>query len=393
MIPLQFEPRFDADMTPRIEPGTVRVLRAPSLTVEDQLAWSHLSKIACADSIFSASWFMQSVLANFDVEHNYRLFVVQGDDGDWDGVFIAARVTQLGRIPLAHLKNMLDANQFLGVPLVRPGAEYRFWVKLCDALDTAKLGCTAIRFSEMPADHRVTQSLLAYCQDSGRGIEMLASKERALWTPDGSSDFNWSDNLSAKQARRFASLERQFTEQLGLIELHTVNNSAELDRWISEFLALELAGWKGREGSALSSNSATAVHFRFVVKTGFEAGKLRALALRANDQPVAMSSYFLDGQHAFGFKAAYDESFAKFAPGMLLKKAIMELHQATLGLCFDSCSDPDAHAINKLWPNRRPIHDYLVSIGNVFDRGQFKAAIAARGLWHRLKALKPPSPF
>lgn len=393
MIPLQFEPAFDAAATPQLQAGDVRVLRVTELSVEDHLAWSNLSNLACADSIFAASWFMQSVLAHFDIEQNYRLFVVHGEDGGWDGVFAAARINQLGRIPLTHLKNMLDANQFLGVPLVRLGSEYRFWARLCASLDTAKLGCTAIRLSEMPADHRVTRALRTFCQDSGRSIEILASKERALWRPDGGHDVKWSDNLSVKQARRFASLERQFTQQFGPIEMESVSDRAGLERWISEFLALELAGWKGRGGSALASNSATALHFRYVTTTGFAEGKLRALALRANGQPVAMSSYFIDGQHAFGFKTAYDEDFAKFAPGMLMKKAIMELHQTTPALCFDSCSDPDAQAINKLWPQRRHIHDYLISTGNVFNKGQFKAAIAARGLWHRLKALRPASPF
>jgi CelD/BcsL family acetyltransferase involved in cellulose biosynthesis len=381
---------FDAEAAARLSPDENRTSpvclhRLTQLSTEDHFAWKALSSVASADSIFAAPWFTQSVLAHFDPDQHYRLFVVKGPDGGWDGVMAVARVSHLGRVPFRHMQNQLDANQFLGVPLVRPGHEARYWSVFLDALDQAKLGCNALRLAEIPEDHRVAKALLAVCKQQGRSVELLSSKARACWQP---SPDDSQKQLSAKRWRRMASLEKQLAEKHGPMTLQAVQGHLELDSWLSEFLALELAGWKGAKGSALASAGASAQNFRQIAHMGFDAGAFQALALRANGQPIAMTSYFLSGDHAFGFKTAFDESFARFGPGTLLMRALMHMHGGQAGLCFDSCAAPDASLINSLWPARRVINDYIIAIGDWPERSRFVAAAATRRLWHKCKDWK-----
>ncbi len=375
----------------QITAKAVQVYRLSQLSVEDHLAWDALSRAACADSIFAASWFVASVLSHFDTAQYYRLFVVKGPDGQWDGVFVAARASHLGKVPLSHMSSLLDANQFMGGPLVRPGAEARFWGTLLAALDKTPLGCNAVCIQDMPSDHRITTALLDMCGQTGRVIEKLSGKPRAIWRPsvtqDGAQKQEWDRYISPKKRRRMATLEKQLVAKHGPVHLDIVADEDGLERWMSEFLAIELASWKGLNNSALASSSATTMHFRQIARMGFAAGAFQAVALRLGEQPIAMTSYFLCADYGFGFKTAYDENFARFGPGTLLQKAVMELHQQQAGLYFDSCSSSDADFINRLWPDRRVMMGYLISIGDWPNKGRFIAATKSRKLWHKLKSL------
>ncbi len=378
-----------AEGWPKLAKAQVRLLRLSELAVADHLAWAALSRAASQDSIYASHWFTQSVLAHHDAGRHYGLLVVGAPDGSWDGVLVIRRIAALGRLPFRHFANLLDANQFSGVPLVRPGCETRFWESLFAALDAQPLGCNALRLAEMPEEHRATRALLALCGAQSRPVERLASKARALWQPATGAAETAFAHLSAKRRGRLQGLERKLAESHGPIELQQVAEASELDQWLSEFLALELAGWKGKKGSALASDGRTAQHFRHVAHTGFADGSFKALALRANGRPIAMTSYFLAGQNGFGFKMAYDENYACFAPGILLIRQMMALHQNISGLRFDSCSPPDAGMINELWPDRHRISDYIIAIGDFPSRGRFVAAMAARKFWHRIKLWRP----
>jgi Acetyltransferase (GNAT) domain len=374
--------------SPQRDRSAVRLLRLTELTVADHLAWAELSRAAGADSPFAASWFTQSLLAHFDPRQDYRLFVVAGGRGNWDGVMVAARSKHLGRLPFRHLRNQLDANQFLGVPLVRRGREIAFWDSLLPALDKAGLRCNGLRLAEMPQDHRVTRALLSVSGRQGRRPETLAVKRRALWCP-ASGGGDPLDHLPAKRVRRIAALERQLRENHGPTTVQCVSGPAELDKWLAEFVALEAAGWKGAKASALASKGQAVAHFRHVAHSAHAQGVFHALGLRVGDRPIAMTCYFLDGTHGFGFKMAYDEGFARYAPGILLLKELMRALTGVTGLRFDSCSGPDAAMINELWPDRREIADITIPIGQDAERSRFAATMAARRWWHRAKFWKP----
>jgi CelD/BcsL family acetyltransferase involved in cellulose biosynthesis len=369
--------------TPEAQAIRVRMVRVSELDIADYLAWERLSRIASGDSIFAASWFVQSVLAHFDPDQNYRLLIVDHAEGEWLGVLPLASMSHLGRIPFRHFKNLLNANQFIGVPLVRPGDEARFWQTLLDMLDSVRLGSNGVRIAEMPDDHRVTQALKAVCADTRRSIEVIGQKQRAAWRQQRETDTP--TRLDPKRQRRLAALERQLGRQHGPVILESVQDQRELDLWVREFLTLEQAGWKGRNRSAVASDPRSASHFRHVAHMGFAAGHFRALTLRAGTRPIAMTSYFIEGCHGFGFKMAFDESYARFAPGILLKRMLMARYSGNAGLYFDSCSEADAAMINQLWPDRRMLSDIVVATGNRADHGRFAAAMSARKIWHLAK--------
>jgi CelD/BcsL family acetyltransferase involved in cellulose biosynthesis len=55
-----------------------------------------------------------------------------------------------------------------------------------------------------------------------------------------------------------------------------------------------------------------------------DAGKLRIYELTLDGQAIAMSLNILDGGRVFHWKTTYDEEFAKFSPGNLLFRRLLE---------------------------------------------------------------------
>ena len=66
--------------------------------------------------------------------------------------------------------------------------------------------------------------------------------------------------------------------------------------------------------------------------------RLERLAIRLDGKPLAMLATFLCSPGAFSFKTAFDESFARFSPGVLLQRENLELLARADIDWVDSCA-------------------------------------------------------
>jgi hypothetical protein len=136
----------------------------------------------------------------------------------------------------------------------------------------------------------------------------------------------------------------------------------ELDLWISDFMALEAKGWKGRRGTALAQDRAMADAFAEATKRLAADGKLRFWMLALSGKPLAMMSAVLTGGQGWLGKIAYDEDYAKYSPGVhLVLNATQELTQEVgLGV-VDSCAIPNHPMIDNIWRDRIGICDVMLA--------------------------------
>lgn len=385
MIPLGID-QVQLDSALPLMPG-VRMERLAELDAGDLAAWARLSDHSGADSVFACDWFVRTVLAEFDPAGEQMLFIAVDALGEFYGVAVLGVGERLGRVPLAHWRGMANANQFLGVPLVRKGREAAFWRALLTALDWQGRGQAALCLNDLPADHRATKALLVEAEAAGRMHEILARRDRAaLLTPSAFAEQE-DGGLSAKRRSRLRGLERKLERDHGPARAVRVESAAALEAWTEEFLRLEASGWKGHAGSALASSPDSAALFRGAVRGGHERGAMTCLSLMVGDRTIAMSSFFLKDGHGFGFKCCFDEGFASYAPGILLLRRIMALVGSDAGLCFDSCSAPNEMTINGLWPERREMLDVAVSLHAPLAELRFDSAMRARRAWHWWKAM------
>lgn len=155
--------------------------------------------------------------------------------------------------------------------------------------------------------------------------------------------------------RRRRRLERRLGQPL------EVSDRAGIAHEHERFLALEAAGWKGRNGTAL----ATAGHgplFLELASSFAAEDRFRLYALTAGERVVAMSTMLVAGDMAFGFKSAYDERHRPDAPGaLLLHEMLDELRSDDRLRIIDSCSAPDSELVNRMMPDRRELVSFVIA--------------------------------
>jgi CelD/BcsL family acetyltransferase involved in cellulose biosynthesis len=127
-----------------------------------------------------------------------------------------------------------------------------------------------------------------------------------------------------------------------------------------EFLALEAAGWKGKQGTALLCNERDRAFMRAAIASLAEHGYAWIDALHLNGRPVSMQIIARCGPAAFTWKTAYDERFHDFSPGMLLLEDYTASLLADTSIAFvDSCSHSDS-GFMAAWSERQAVADLWI---------------------------------
>jgi len=172
---------------------------------------------------------------------------------------------------------------------------------------------------------------------------------------------------------------------------------ADASQGFEAFLDLEAAGWKGQAGTALKSRSETASFARQAIANIAGKNNLRIDRLWAGDKLVAALILFLEGGHAFAWKIAYDEDYARYSPGAQL---VLETFRKNLELPgfkqADSLAVPGHSMIEPLWRGRLETATLLVAFGRAAGvseavcladlAAEGRVRNAARTLKARLKA-------
>lgn len=128
---------------------------------------------------------------------------------------------------------------------------------------------------------------------------------------------------------------------------------------------MEAAGWKGREGSAVTSKPADREFFFDIAEEAFRRQRLLMASLTLDGTAIAQHCFFLAGQGAFYFKTGFDEQYAKFAPGFHLEcETIRYLHERADIKWMDTCAGADNELYNRLFLHRRTIQTLLAPIGS-----------------------------
>jgi CelD/BcsL family acetyltransferase involved in cellulose biosynthesis len=161
---------------------------------------------------------------------------------------------------------------------------------------------------------------LSALKQSWRGSGAIICRP-ALGRPSLVLDAKWAEAEPPLTSRRRSDLRRarRRAEALGPVSSDIVCPEPErLDQLLDEVFRVEAAGWKGRDGSALATDSAMGDHFRRYAAAASRAGVLRLCFLRIGDEIVAVQFAIESEDRFWLLKIGYDETFARCSPGMLL---------------------------------------------------------------------------
>ncbi len=216
----------------------------------------------------------------------------------------------------------------------------------------------------MGSDGPVMECLHRACETGGFPLFVRDSWERGV-VRRGES---WEHPLSKSRERQIAKARRAIACQTGT-DAKLVDRSLD-PAVVEEFLVMELAGWKGREGgSAFAKDDHKSAWFREWYQRWAPTGRLIVLCIEVGDVPVAFQFCVRAGQGIFLFREAYDESYARYGPGAMVVADSMEfLFKNSDAQWLDSSTDKDNTFLLELLPERRVMSTLYVGVGGKLDR-------------------------
>ena len=331
--------------------------------------WRALAGRAVEPNPFYEDWYLAPSLAHLD--HSATLFAFRRSGRLAGLIPLTGRAFYADR-PIPHLASWLHPNAFCGAPLIARGAEEAFWTALLDHADAAPGAGLFLHLEALDADGPLLAALASVCARQGRRARVVSREERALLASPLAPQAYLEAAMSGKKRKELRRQHRRLGEE-GALVFERAEGGAGLDRWIDTFLALERAGWKGREGSALVCDPRKEALFRAALDGAAAAGRLERLSLTLDGRAIGMLVNFLCPPAAFSFKTAYDEQYARYSPGVLLQRENLALLERDDIAWADSCAAADHPMIERIWRQKRRMVRVSVAIGGRARRAAFAA--------------------
>jgi hypothetical protein len=205
------------------------------------------------------------------------------------------------------------------------------------------------------------ETVLAQGAGSARLIE---TRMRAKLVSGPDPGVFWAGSMSRQRLQGLSRKRRQLGKE-GQLAFSAVDEPRAVAAALDDFLRLEASGWKGERHSALASDAATAL-FTVRMVAGLAQRRLVSIqSLSLDGVPVAMWVILYSGVAAYTWRTAFDESFGRFSPGILLLED-MTAHLLTQpGIAFtDSCNHRDVGHQAERWPDRHIVSDLLIDVAS-----------------------------
>jgi len=332
--------------------------------------WDRLARNASSPNPFFESWFLKPSIDRLGHGRSLRVFAFR-EGGELMGLLPIARALDYYGKPLPHCAGWRHDNAFCAMPLVARGAERGFWERLLHDLDDQALGAAFLHLPLLDRDTPLFRALEELCAAQDRAIARVAEHTRAMLRADCSSAEYLARATSAKKRKEWRRQRKRLSES-GQLTVERWRDARALDPWIDEFLALEQAGWKGRNGSALSSDPSLAGLFRDALEGAAQRGRLERLCLRLDGRAIAMLVNFYTPPAAYSFKTAFDETCAQYSPGVLLQLENLALaDDPDIDWC-DSCAAEGHPMIERIWREKRRMVSCNIAIGGHLRRALFR---------------------
>jgi CelD/BcsL family acetyltransferase involved in cellulose biosynthesis len=361
---------------------SIRLLEGHQLPqyIED---WQELAGAAVTPNPFYESWTLLPAIDHLTDGAKLRFLLVFGPEPKkgpaplW-GFFPLEVTSRCLGLPIRTLAFWEHKHCFLTVPLIHACHTKEVLDAFWRWFERNPLGCRILDTNHFLAEGPLHEEWADFA--IGRVSFTVIDYPRAFLAPSQTAESYVSSNISKKHRDEFLRWERRLAE-LGKLEYHRVDDIRDLDGWIDEFLRLEAAGWKGGPaGAAFAKEAEQAAYLRTISREGFRQNRVMLLSLTLNGRPIAMKHNLLSGEGGFTFKIAYDETFAKYSPGVLLEleniRAICDGGQAKW---LDSCAHPRHVMANRIWRERRMIRQTLLS--NSSRAGDFLISVMPLLRW------------
>ncbi|MEQ1688818.1 MAG: GNAT family N-acetyltransferase [Sphingopyxis sp.] len=356
-------------------------------------AWAALAIGGAEANVFAHPEMLLPALAALDTLGDARLAIVSDAGGRLIGVMPVTVAARLGRFPLRTIACWNHANSFLSPICVAAGAENAFWTAVIGALHRFAPNARALMIDALPEGGAVHAGLIEAATHLGLPTAIESQVVRAMLAPDTAREDGWAEAYwdAGVRPKKRKELRRQWNRlnDEGAVAMGELGADEDAAPWIAEFLSLEASGWKGANGSAIASSAGTESFFRAAITAAHTRGGLCFTALRLDGRAIAMLLTLINGSSGFSFKTAFDESYARYSPGVLLQRESLNILGARRLAWIDSCAAQDHPMIDSLWHERRSIVGVSCALPGSANRIAYGTAQSAMRIWHAIKPRKP----
>lgn len=127
-----------------------------------------------------------------------------------------------------------------------------------------------------------------------------------------------------KRLKRNLSNARNRLERAGGFTVETCAGPDEIARGLEQAIAISRRSWKGRLGKDMGGNQQRLEFYRQIAQSFMHDGRVRIWLLRHRDQAIAFEYALIDREHLLLLAIDYDQDFAEFSPGTLLRSLVLE---------------------------------------------------------------------
>ena len=324
--------------------------------------WDELAASASTPNVFYESWHLRPAWRLFGGMDALVALYRRGRASQDRPVLIGLVPTSVRATPSAWLGQRAELwthpYGFLRTPLLRRGCTLEALDLWTRAAPEIWPGVSMALWERVHAEGPLEQAIVMLSRREGLRRVRAQEYSRAVCTPSDSDADAYIESAVSKKQRRELTRQQRRLSDLGSIRIRRPETADDAAAFAETFLELEAAGWKGENETAIAADATHADYFRGLIGEAFARGQLDASEMRLDERPVAVKLSFTSaggGGRRIGFacKIGYDETLAKFSPGVLLElDTIRQMHQPDAPAMLDSCALPDHPMIDRLWSER-----------------------------------------
>jgi CelD/BcsL family acetyltransferase involved in cellulose biosynthesis len=177
----------------------------------------------------------------------------------------------------------------------------------------------SLSFAFMSPDRSGAGDLQATARKQGYSLAPPRVELSPYVPLEGGHDAYLQTGRPSKALLRELRRHRRRLEELGDVSFMVERGGEGLQALLDQGFAIEASGWKGRNGTAITSTPQTLRYYTEVAHLAARSDNLRLFFLRLDGRPLAFSMAFEANGVLYAVKAGYDESYKKYAPGQLLR--------------------------------------------------------------------------
>lgn len=283
-----------------------------------------------------------------------------GNDVRLVGVWLLVERSTRPTWPWKALVSPVCPVAYLGTPVIDAAYAVPVLAAMLEHIKTTPSLPKLVLAGDMSGGSAVMDALEKVLSDGKTRARLIEARSRAKLTARERPEAFWAASMSTRHRQDFSRKRRQLG-RMGELVFSCAEAPEAVAAGLEEFLVLEASGWKGRRKSALRCDAATARFTRRAVAELAQRRLVSIQALRLDGVPIAMAVVLFSGDAAYTWRIAYDETYRRFSPGILLLEsttAHLITHSAIS--VTDSCNHRDTGFQAERWPERHLVLDLLI---------------------------------